>query len=305
MSRGQSGRGAISGTGVCALALLSFLLGAAPSSAFASGQLPLDTEDPYSPCQGTLDSAVAYGADLTGPGREQLGEQKFRSHVDMVVPEVQLNYGLTPRLQGRVEGEVPLTTVAPNGSTEAGFGDFSAGMKYRFMDEDDDDAPESDGTCDPDQSEDPYGLDGPVSVSVFPQFTFPTGSYRDGLGLGQYSLFIPLDVARQFGRLTLIGEAAFLWNYHERSEPNEVELGIGAYYALTSKFDLLGEQRFNIQTVGAGSAQWLMNLGAEYQLNDNLGIFGSVGTGISATLRVPQTSFTSLIGVDITLPFGD
>jgi hypothetical protein len=285
--------------------LVSFVLGAASSSALASGQLPLDTEDPYSPCQGTLDSAVAYGADLTGPGSEELGQQKFRSHVDMAAPEVQLNYGITPRVQGRVQGEVPLTTVAPNGSTEAGFGDLSAGVKYRFMDEDDDDAPESDGTCDPDQAEDPYGLDGPVSVSIFPQFTFPTGSYRDGLGLGQYSLFLPIDVARQFGELNLIGEAAFEWNYHDRSAPNEVEVGIAAYYSLTPKLDLLGEQRFNIQTIGAGTAQWLMNLGAEYQLNDSLGFFASIGTGASATLRVAQTSFTSLIGVDISLAFGD
>jgi len=290
---------------VAACVVVILLLGLDRSRVQASGQLPLDTEDPYSPCQGTLDSAVAYGADLVGPGREELGQQKFRSHVDMVVPEVQINYGITPRLQGRVEGEVPLTTVSPNGSTEAGFGDFSAGLKYRFMDEDDDDAPESDGTCDPDQSEDPYGLDGPVSVSIFPQFAFPTGGYREGLGLGQYSLFLPVDVARQFGELTLIGEAAFDWNYHDRSMPNEVELGVAAYYSLTSKWDLLGEERFNIQTAGAGTAQWLMNVGSEYQLNDYIGLFGSVGTGVSATLRIAQTSFTSLVGVDISLTFDD
>jgi hypothetical protein len=285
------------------LAMLSLLQVVAPSRAVASGQLPLLTEEPYSPCQGTLDSAIAYGADLIGPGREELGQQKFRSHLDMVVPEVQLNYGITPRLQGRVQGELPLTTASPNGTAEAGFGDFSAGLKYRFMDERD--GPESDGTCDPDQSEDPYGLDGPASVSIFPQFTFPTGSSRKALGLGQYSLFVPLDVARQFGSLIVIGEAAFDWNYHDRTSPNQIELGVAAYYSITPKWDLLGEQRFSFQTVGHGTGMWLMNVGAEYQLNDYIGFFGSVGTSVSATLRVPQSIFTSQVGIYITLPFAD
>jgi len=292
--------GGIFPTAVCLLAILLFLH---PSRAAASGQLPLQTEEPYSPCQETLDTAIAYGADLIGPGSEELGQQRFRSHVDMVVPEVQLNYGITPRLQGRVQGQLPLTTVSPNGAAAAGFGDFSTGLKYRFMDEED--GPEADGTCDPDQSEDPYGLDGPVSVSIFPQFTFPTGLSSKALGFGQYSLFLPVDVARQFGSLIVIGEAAFDWNYHDRTSANQVELGLAAYYSITPKWDLLGEQRFNIQTVGHGTAMWLMNVGAEYQLNDYIGFFGSVGTSVSATLRVPQSIFTSQIGIDITLPLAE
>jgi hypothetical protein len=280
--------------------MLSFQIGSSPARALAAGQLPLATDDPYSPCQGTLDSAVAYGLDLIGPGREEPGQQRVRSHIDMLAPEVQLNYGITPRLQGRVQGELPLTTVSPNGSAAAGFGDLGAGLKYRFMDQID--GPESEGTCAPEQSEDPYGLEGPVSVSIFPQFSFPTGSSRKALGLGQYSLFLPLDVGRQFGSLIVIGEVAFWWNYRERSTPNELELGIAAYYTLSSRWEVLGEQRVNTQTVGHGTAQWLMNLGAQYQLNDYIGFFGSIGTAASATLRVPQSSFTSLIGVDITLP---
>jgi Putative MetA-pathway of phenol degradation len=296
----QFRRHGISSTATWALAVLSVLLVLSPLRALASGQLPLTTEDPYSPCRGTLNGAIAYGVDLIGPGSEELGQQAFRSHVDMVVPEVQLNYGITPRLQGRVQGELPLTTASPNGRAEAGFGDFTAGLKYRFIDEED--GPESDGTCDPDQSEDAYGLQGPASVSIFPQFTFPTGSSRKGSGFGQYSLFIPLDVARQFGPLILVGEADFDWNYHDRTSPNEFGLGIAAYYSLTPKWDLLGEQRFSIQTIGHGTATWLMNVGVQYQINDYVGLFGAVGTGASATLRVPQASFTSLVGVDITFP---
>lgn len=150
------------------------------SAAFAFGQLPLASEDPSSPCAATIDAAVAYGMDLVGPGHDQLGEQEFRSHLDMSVPIVQLNYGVTDRIQARVEGEIPMTTVAPdNGHRATGFGDVSAGLKYRFMDQVD--GLEYEDTCDPQQSEALYGIQGPFSVSIFPQFSFPTGSTNGGL----------------------------------------------------------------------------------------------------------------------------
>src|SRR5271157_5141891 len=108
--------------------LAAFFTWMRPAEALAFGQLPLLSEDPSSPCESTLDSAVAYGMDLVGPGHDQLGEQEFRSHLDMSVPIVQLNYGVTDRIQARVAGEIPMTTVAPdNGRRAIGFGDVSAG----------------------------------------------------------------------------------------------------------------------------------------------------------------------------------
>jgi len=198
-----------------------------PTRGFAFGHLPLTSEDPSSPCESTLDSAVAYGMDLVGPGHDQLGEQEFRSHLDMSVPIVQLNYGVTDRIQARVAGEIPMTTVAPdNGRRAIGFGDVSAGLKYRFMDQVD--GLEDEDTCDPRQSEASYGVHGPFSISIFPQFSFPTGAVNQGLGSGEYSAEVPLDVARQFGDLFLIGEFSFLWRYHDRSLPNEIALGLAA-----------------------------------------------------------------------------
>jgi hypothetical protein len=275
------------------------LLRNAPSHAF--GQLPLMAEDPSSPCASTLDAAAAYGLDLVGPGHDQLGEQEFRSHLDMSAPLVQLNYGLTDRFQARVEGEIPLTTVAPgNGGLSVGFGDVSAGAKYRFMDQID--GLEYSDTCDPQQSEAAYGLQGPFSISVFPQFSFPTGGVNQGLGSGEYSAEFPIDLARKFGELYMVGELSFVWRYHDRSLPNEVAFDLAAYYSITPKLDLLGEQRIAFLTSGSGTTLWLMNLGAQYQFNDTFALFGAAGTSAAATSAVAPSNFSMTVGTEITLP---
>ena len=282
-----------------ALAILVTLL--RPLDAVAFGQLPLISEDPSSPCEATLDTAIAYSMDLVGQGRDSAGQQKFRSHLEMSAPLVQVNYGITDRIQGRVAGEIPLTTVSPNsGGLAAGFGDVSTGLKYRFMDQID--GFEYGDACDPPQSEASYGLRGPVSLSIFPQFSFPTGSQRRGLGSGEYSLEIPVDVAREIGNLYLIGEGDFVWNYHDRQSPNEMQAGLAAYYSLSSRWELLGEQRVNFATSGRGATLWLMNLGSQYQINRHLTLFGAVGTSIAATSTLAASEFMTITGIDIAIP---
>ena len=280
---------------------VAFFIWMRPAKLFAFGQLPLISEDPSSPCESTLDAAVAYGMDLVGPGHDQLGEQEFHSHLDMSVPIVQLNYGVTDRVQARVAGEIAMTTVAPDDGRRAiGFGDVSAGLKYRFMDQVG--GLEDQDTCDPRQSEASYGIRGPFSISIFPQFSFPTGSVNRGLGSGEYSMEAPLDVARKFGELFLIGEFSFLWRYHDRSLPNEIAVGLAAYYSITPHLDLLGEQRLNFRTSGRGATLWLMDAGAQYQINDSFAVFGSVGTNVAASSAVAPSNLTTIVGVDWTLP---
>lgn len=274
-------------------------LKAAP--AFAFGQLPLISEDPSSPCASALETSIGYAMELVGPGHDRLGQQEFRSHLDMSAPLVQLNYGVTDRIQGRVSGEIPVTTVAPNnGGLAAGFGDVTTGLKYRFMDQVD--GLEYEDTCDPPQNEDAYGIEGPVSVSIFPQLSFPTGSPNRGLGSGEYSVEFPVDIARKIGELYLIAEGNFIWQYHDRQSPNELELGIAAYYSLTDRWELLGEQRASFATSGSGATLWFMNAGSEFQLNPHLMIFGAVGTSVAATSTIAPSNFSTILGVTITLP---
>ncbi len=296
MPRGRLKISAIDLVAACALMLFVQVTKAA-----ATGQLPLISEDPSSPCAQTLNTDVAYSLDLVGPGRDQLGRQQFRSHVDMSAPIVQLNYGITGRVQARVESENAVTTVAPdNGGLATGIGDTTVGLKYRFMDQSG--GYEFSDACDPHQSDAGFGLVGPVSLSIFPQFTFPSGSERQGLGAGEYEVEFPLDVAWEIGNWYLVGEGDFIWNYHDRTSPNEFDFGIAAYYSITDNLDLLGEQRVDIETADRGPTVWLMNLGASYQWTDRLGIFGSVGTSVGATSTVAASYVMTIVGVVITEP---
>lgn len=271
------------------------------SAACALGQVPLISEDPSSPCASALDAAIAYESDLVRPGHDQSGQQEFRSHLDMLVPFLQLNYGLTDRIEARLEGQVPLTTVAPgSGGLSVGFGDVAAGLKYRLMDQID--GLEYSDTCDPQQSEADYGIQGPFSISVFPQFSFPSGGMRQGLGSGEYSAEFPIDIARKIGDLYLVGEFSAVWTYHDKSSPNEVALGLAGYYSITPKLDLLGEQRVSFQTAGRGPTLWLMNLGAQYQFNDTVAVFGATGTSVAATSTVAPTNLSVIVGTEIMLP---
>jgi Putative MetA-pathway of phenol degradation len=240
-------------------------------------------------------ASLAYSMDLVGPGGDSIGQQQSRSHLDMAVPLFHLNYGITDRIQGRIAGAIPLTTVAPdNGNLAVGFGDLSAGFKYRFMDQTN--GLEYDDACNPRQSEDPYGLQGPVSVSVFPQFTFPTGSVNRGLGDGEYELAIPVDVAREIGKLYLVGEVDFIWLYHDHLGANEVQAGIAAFYAVNSKWNIVSEQRLDSATSGRGPSLWLMDIGAVYQLNQRVMVFGAIGTTVAATSTVAPTNAATIIG---------
>jgi len=287
-------------SGLAAL-LAGVLICLCGGSAFAFGELPLVSEDPTSPCAGVLNTDAGYSLDWVGEGQNSLGQQENRSHVDMAAPIVQINYGLTDRIQARVEDSYPVTTVAPiNGGMRSGFGDVTAGMKYRLMDQVD--GLEYDDTCRPAQYKSPYGLRGLVSVSIFPQFSFPTGAENLGLGDGQYSMEIPVDVARKIGKLYLVGEGNFVWNYHNRTAPNEVQVGIAAYYSITDHLDLLGEQRLNFLTAGRGPSLWLTNLGAQYYLNDYFALFGAVGTSVAGTSTVAPSYLTTIFGTDISIP---
>ena len=111
---------------------------------------------------------------------------------------------------------------------------------------------------------------------------------------------MPVDVSREIGVLTVVGEGAFLWRYHHRAGPNEFELGIAAFYDLTPKWTLLGERRVNLPSVGQGTAEWLFNLGAQYEVTDQFAVFGSAGRTFCASSRVEERPLMFLVGVEIT-----
>ena len=284
------------------------LLLAHAAAVWASGQLPLVTDVPGSPSAGALEFDAAYGFDRVRRASDGDVRPGRRTRTDMTVPNLLLDYGITDRVQVRIDGAGALTRL-PGRSAAAGFDDISTGIKYRFLDQSDDSDDQTKGTKagattaaheESEKDEDRYAREGPVSASVSPQFSFPTGPRREGIREGEYSLFVPVDVSREIGVLTVVGEGAFLWRYHHRAGPNEFELGIAAFYDLTPKWALLGEQRVNLPSVGQGTAEWLFNLGAQYEVTDQFAVFGSAGRTFRASSRVEERPLMFLVGIEIT-----
>jgi hypothetical protein len=77
---------------------------------------------------------------------------------------------------------------------------------------------------------------------------------------------------------------------------------VGLRQQLTDYLDLLGEERLNFLTAGRGPSLWLMDIGAQYYLNDYFAIFGAIGTSVAGTSAVAPPYLTTIIGTDINLP---
>src|SRR6266403_2808934 len=54
----------------------------------------------------------------------------------------------------------------------------------------------------------------------------------------------------------------------------------------STQWALLGEQRVNLPSVGQGTAEWLFNLGAQYEVTDQCAVFSSSG---SRSRMAPRT----------------
>lgn len=72
-------------------------------------------------------------------------------------------------------------------------------------------------------------------------------------------------------------------------------------YALSSKWNLLGEQRFDSATSSRGASLWLMDLGAVYQLNQHAMLFGAIGTSVAATSTLAPSNLATIVGTRITI----
>ena len=68
----------------------------------------------------------------------------------------------------------------------------------------------------------------------------------------------------------------------------------------STQWALLGEQRVNLPSVGQGAAEWLFNLGAQYEVTDQFAVFGSAGRTFRASSRVEERPLMFLVGIEIT-----
>ena len=108
-----------------------------------------------------------------------------------ILPGVEINYGAAPDLQLHVIA--PVAFDAPGaGATQFGYGDTELGVKYRFIQEDEN------------------GWH--PQIGVFPLLEVPTGDAEKGLGTGHAHEFLPIWLQKSWSDWTTYGGGGYWIN---------------------------------------------------------------------------------------------
>ena len=209
-----------------------------PALAFGQGGPPLVTDDPGTVEKGHWEINLAWTREHR-PG-ETVSE----------LPLVDINYGLSDHAHFKYE--VPWLRLAGDGSTRAGAGDSSLGVKWRFWDED---------------------RQG-VAVSTYPQVTFRTAgsSVRRGLSTGATALMLPLQLQKRLGAISLNADLGYV---ADSRSADAWFGGMAAGYGWR-EWELLAEIHGE-REIGAPGARLLLNAGCRRSLGKNVTLLFSLG----------------------------
>jgi len=250
------------------LSVVGLLIGLALSfgympSSLAQGGPPMLTDDPGTPGAGAWEINVAYA-------QERTHEEKLHS-----VPYVDFNYGLGENIQLKYETAWLISDVPDNGGTKSGLDNSLFGVKWRFLDQE------------------RKGLD----MSVYPQLELenPTGSVSRGIAEPGPNLFLPVELAHDFGKFKLVGEVGYQM-FH--STENEWVVGVLGATHVSDSLEVLAEVRsFSEKFLNGGDL--IANVGLRQELNPKVKLVASVGTGL--TNHPDSTTFLTYVGLQIVL----
>jgi Putative MetA-pathway of phenol degradation len=223
------------------------------------GGPPMITDDPGTPGVGEWEINASINSETHGGEKE------------MEAPLLDINYGLNERTQLRIEMPYLLTKVEGE-SLNGRQGDVGVGVKYRFLDEDED-----------------Y-----LSFSMYPAVVFSTtqDSYNE------YAL--PVQLEKTFGKWVLGAQLGY--SYVE----DDQDYFIGGFlvgYGFSTKFEAMGEVDFQMDRLTLGEVEpgTVVNFGIRYELNQVIRLIASMGTGISAPKETSKIDFISFAGFQFTI----
>jgi hypothetical protein len=174
------------------------------------------------------------------------------------VPGVEVNYGALPDLQLHVI--VPMAFDAPAGSgVKFGMGDTELGVKYRFVEEDEN--------------------GWRPQVGIFPLFEAPTGNAQRGLGAGVGREFLPVWIQKGFGKWLTYGGGGY-WNNPGAGNKNYWFMGWLLQRQVTDALALGGELFHQTAATAGGHDSSGFNLGGIYDFTENYHLLFSAGRGI-------------------------
>jgi hypothetical protein len=219
-------------------------------------------DDPGTPGSGAWEINAAYLEQRTR-------QERLRSF-----PHIDFNYGLGDRIQLKYETGWVFADV-PGAGAKSGLDNSLLGVKWRFLDQE------------------RSGLD----MSVYPQLQAEnsTGSVARGIAEPGPTLFLPVEISRDFGKTKLIGEIGY---QYFRAQENEWVVGILGALEVSENLELLAEVRSSSEKL-LNRADVVANVGLRQSLSSRFKLLASVGTGVTNGLEAP--SFIAYLGIQLVL----
>jgi hypothetical protein len=230
-------------SGAKLLLLVLLIVSLSRTSSFSQGGPPLITDDPETPGDGHWEINIA--TTLMARPDERLWQ----------APDLDINYGWGERIQLKLDLSWLVLDQRGRGPI-GGAGNWIAGVKWRFLDED------------------KYG----VSVSAYPQveWNIIRSSIRRGLVERGTQYLLPVQIARRVGPVELDLECGY--NFFEGST-DEWIYGFAAGWPISDKLELLAEL-FGVASRSFHTDELTLNFGARQKLTGNATLLMAIGRDV-------------------------
>ena len=173
-------------------------------------------------------------------------------------PTIDANYGLLPGVQFHV-GLFAGFSRADGEPFRYGYGDTEAGLKYRFIDEDEE--------------------GWRPQMAVYPITQFPTGSGGKGLGAGHQRTILPIWAQKSFGDWTTYGGGGY-WLNRSGIDRDYWFAGWVLSRKMNEEWSLGGELFHNSATQAGARAATGFNLGGSYNFDEENHLLFTFGRGL-------------------------
>ncbi|MEA2755142.1 MAG: hypothetical protein QOJ54_1431 [Aliidongia sp.] len=196
------------------------------------------------------------------------------------LPSIDFNYGVRPDVQLHFTIANDFEK-AGRSATRYGYGDTELGVKYRFIDEDED------GWW--------------PQVALYPFLEIPTGSRTAQFGTGELRTYLPIWIQKSFGPWTSYGGGGYWINPSNSVTPerNYWFAGWTLMRRIDDRWNLGGEifwQSINGEIAGTGTG---FNLGGEYDITETYHILFSAGRNLEDPTKF--NAFSAYLGLQLVL----
>jgi hypothetical protein len=202
---------------------------------------------------------------------------RMKGETSGALASIEVDYGVAKEVELHLYAPLAFDRKAGMGHTRYGYGDTELGVKYRFLDQDEN------GWL--------------PAIATFPIIEIPTGNAQSGLGTGHTHGFVPLWFQRDFGRWMAFGGVDYELNPGAGNKNNwEVSLALGR--TISDSFWLGVEVFHQTSTSDRAKPSTGFNIGGTYDLTTNHHLLLTVGRGIQNPTHTNQ--FSSYLAYELT-----